>query len=134
MKKKYFIFIIFAAYIIFFVSCSNADKKEGKYSKKDFDDFLISYEKKIIPLNKEIQETNFLANVSGKDADYRKSAKLGIEITKLYSDKKSFEMLKSLKKSDILKDTLKKRQLEILYNKYHSHQVDRNSMASIIMK
>ncbi len=132
MKKIYFSFTFFATYIIFLVSCGDVDKKRGKYSEKDFDDFLISYEKEIIPLNKEIQETNFLANVSGKDAHYKKSAKLGIKITKLYSDKKKFEMLKSLKESNILKDTLKKRQLEVLYNEYYFHQVDRNSMASMV--
>ncbi len=95
--------------------------------------FITDYEAKIIPIQKKLNLAKYKASVSGKEDDYKTSADLNIMISKIYANKKSFTELKKIKESKLIKDELKQRQLDILYNKYLQNQIAEEKLVEIIL-
>ncbi len=115
--------------ITLFVSCSEEQKQ---FSEKDLTDFIVAHEAKMKPLVKEIAKVEFAAAVSGKDEDYKKAAELNIKLTAIYANKEEYDKLVAINKSDVIKDDLLKRQLDVLLNEYRFHQYDKQKMADMI--
>ncbi|HNW99645.1 MAG TPA: M2 family metallopeptidase [Bacteroidales bacterium] len=132
MKRFIFPVGIIGSMIIALIitSCGSSDSKEK--TVKEFDEFIKAFEAKYIPLYKETALASWDANISGKDEDYAKSGELDYKLTKLFSDKTDFEKLKKFKESGDITDSLKKRELEILYNAFLGNQVDTVKMKEII--
>ena len=134
MKKIHLLTMTIAAlgFIItaFLVGCGSSNKNEK--TVKEFDEFIKGFEAKYIPLYKETTLASWNANISGKDEDYKKSADLEFELTKLFSDKTTFEKLKGFKESKAITDTLKQRELEILYLGFLGNQMDTAKMKVMI--
>ena len=102
------------------MSCTSKQEKMENRMKQ----FISDYETKVIPLSKEANLASWNANITGTDEDYAKSEKASFELAKIYTDSMAFAELKELKESDLIKDSLLSRQLDLLYNAYLGGQVD----------
>ena len=101
-------------------------------TEQDFRAFLTDYESVVIPLSKESALSSFEASLSGKDADYQKSAQLQIALEKIYSDTSAFAKIKAFRESGQITDPLLKRQLDILYLSYLGNQVDPKTLEELV--
>lgn len=116
-------------FMLVFVACTNPEKVE---MTQEFVQFLMAYEAKVIPLNKEYALTYFTATISGKEEDYQKTADLEIQLGKIHANKDDFAKLKRFKESNYLTEPALKRQLEVIYNKYLGNQIDEIKLEEII--
>lgn len=116
--------------VVMFNGCGSANKNEK--TVKEFDDFIKTFEAKYIPLYKETTLASWNANISGKDEDYKLSADKEFELNKMFSDKSDFEKLKKFKESGAITDTLKSRELLLLYNAFLGNQIDTTKMKAMI--
>lgn len=92
--------------------------------EEQFIEFLNEYYTKVEPLTKKVNISYFDASISGKESDYEKSAGYQIEISKFYSNKEMFNLLKEFKESDEIKDPILKRELDLIYNEFVGSQFD----------
>jgi peptidyl-dipeptidase A len=127
MCKKILSILVLTGVIIMFSSCG--DKKVT--NEKDFDSFVAELNKKIIPLYKEMNLAYWDASISGKKEDFDKTALLQNQWTSIFADKKSFEFLKRIKAEGGLKDEVKNRELEVLYNQFAQNQADTAKLNTI---
>jgi len=113
-----------------FNGCGSSKKSETKM--EEFDNFIKTFEAKYIPLYKEASLASWTADLTGKDEDTKKSAALQYKMSKIFADTADFGKLKRIKESGEIKDTLKQRELFILYNAYLGGQIDTLKMKKII--
>jgi peptidyl-dipeptidase A len=97
-----------------------------------FTQFLKEYEARVIPLAKAVSLASFEASVTGNDSLYKKSEELQFELSKVYTNKKDFALLKEIKESNTITDPILKRQLEIIYLGYLGKQLDEQKIKKII--
>lgn len=119
MKKTIHLAICAIAVSILMSCTAKQEKMENRMKQ-----FISDYETKIIPLSKEANLASWNANITGTDEDYAKSEKASFELAKIYTDSMAFAELKELKESELVKDSLLSRQLDLLYNAYLGGQVD----------
>ncbi len=100
--------------------------------EEKFEQFLRKITETIIPLTREAHIAYFDASISGKPEDYKKASDLELKLSKVYSDKQAFNELKEFKEKNEINDLFLKRQLELLYNTYLSHQMNENLLEDII--
>ncbi len=100
--------------------------------KEKFDHFLEEYYSKIANLNTKSNLKYFDASISGAEKDYKESAELQLEISKLYSDKNLFKQIKEFKESGEITDSVKKRELELIYNAFAGNQFNEKLHKEII--
>ena len=131
MKKYYGTLMLFTIIIIPMILYFNF-QKSGADEDQQLKDFIKYLEPKIKPLEKEMSVAYFNAAVSGNEADYKKSADLEIKLSKIYSNKKDFSILKKLKESGKITDELLQRQLNIMYNDFLNKQVDEKKSEMLI--
>lgn len=125
LKKINLIAIIIV--ILSIVSCKN--KKD---MNKELETFVKNFEAKYKPLYKEMALASFNSYISGKDEDYKKSADCQMKLTKIFSNKEDFKILKEIKESNQITDDIKKRELKVLYNAFLSNQVDTAKLNEMI--
>ena len=94
--------------------------------------FITAYETKAVPLSRASALASWNANITGTAEDFAKSEKASFEFAKIYTDTKAFAELKEIKESNVVKDPLLARQLELLYNSYLGGQVDASLIAAQI--
>lgn len=97
-----------------------------------FKTFLSGYEDTVKKLSKELNIAAWNAEVSGKEEDYLKVEELSMELTKYFTSKDKFELLKKIKESGEVKDELLGRQLTLIYNAFLSNQADTAKLNEII--
>ncbi len=102
--------------------------------EKKFDEFLEKHLKVIQPLTTEMNTVYWNAAISGKKEDYDRYAELELIYRKIYADSAEFALVKQLKESDAIKDELKKRELEILYNTYLGNQINPELLEKMVKK
>ncbi|MEJ2634313.1 MAG: M2 family metallopeptidase [Calditrichia bacterium] len=115
----------------FQMSCG---KSGGQDMTSDFKDFVSNYEKKVVPLSKELNLAYFEATTSGKEELYQKYADLQVELSKINSNREDFAKLKKFKASNSIIDLQLKRELEVLYNAYLDNQIDPAQLEKMINK
>jgi peptidyl-dipeptidase A len=130
MKKAVIVIIL----ELIFGSLAFAQEIGVGASEQEFVSFLKNYEAKVIPLSKESALFGFEASISGKDADYEKSAQAQIELEKIYSDTTAFARLKLFRESGQITDPLLKRQLDILYRSFLSSQIDMKTIEELVRR
>jgi peptidyl-dipeptidase A len=135
MKKKTCLhaatIVVAAAFLAtIFNGCGSSNKKEK--TVKEFEEFIKAYEAKVIPLFHEYNLASWNAQISGKDADYKKSADLQYKFNLIYSNKDDFAKLKMFKESGAFTDSMQLRQITILYNAYCGNQYDTAKLRKII--
>ncbi len=101
--------------------------------EETFIQFVEEYYSKIDSLSSEANKKYFDASISGSDDDYKKSAELQLEISKIYSNKNTFEQLQKFKKSNNITDSIQKRELELIYNEFAGNQFDEELHKEIIL-
>lgn len=97
-----------------------------------FEKFLRNYESKVVELSKQTALSYFNASISGKPEDYQRSSKLQLELSKVFTNKEDFSILKQIRESGEVKDALLLRQLELIYNSYAANQFDEKLLEQII--
>lgn len=132
MKKNLLFSAIIGGIITSVIIAGCGSSNSNEKTVKEFDEFLTVFEAKLIPLYKEASLASWNAQISGKDEDYTKAAELEYKLNKLYSDKADFEKIKKFKESGAITDTLKARELVLLYNSFLGNQIDTNKMKKII--
>ncbi len=118
--KKFGVLILPVIVSITICSCTSKQEKMENRMR----DFITTYEAKAIPLYKNMAITSWNANISGTNEDYSKSEKASFEYAKIFTDSAAFAELNEIKASNLLKDSLLVRQLELLHNAYLGGQVD----------
>ena len=98
----------------------------------EFLKFIDEFESKVIDLSKELNLAYFNATVSGKEEDYKKTSELQLQLSKIYSDKKSFAALKQIKESGEITDPVQQRQLILTYNAFAGNQFNEKLLEEII--
>ena len=111
-------------------SCGSSNKNEKIV--KEFQDFIKTYEAKVIPLYHESNLASWNAQITGKPEDYKKAANLSYKYSIIFSDKDDFAKLKKFKESGAITDSLLSRELIILYNAYCGNQYDTLKLKKII--
>jgi peptidyl-dipeptidase A len=115
--------------VIFMISsCTNKQEK----MEKELSAFIAKFDSIIEPLQKETNLAYWNASISGKPEDWKKSEGLSMQLAKIFADKVSFNLLKKIKESGSVTDTLLKRQLDVLYNAYLGNQVDTAKLNKVI--
>ncbi|MFA4922881.1 MAG: M2 family metallopeptidase [Ignavibacteriaceae bacterium] len=99
---------------------------------EEFKRFVKDYEAKVAPLYTEANTAYFNATISGKEEDYKKSADLQVQLSKIYANKNDFARLKKIKASNTIQDELLSRQLIKIYNAYASNQIDEKKLEEMI--
>lgn len=120
MKKHINFLLPLSIAIVMATGCSNKTEK----MEQELKTFISEWEAKVEPLQKEAALAYWNASISGKDEDYSKSEKLQFQVSSIYTNKEDFELLKKIKDSGAVADTLLERQLEVLYTGYLSNQID----------
>jgi peptidyl-dipeptidase A len=133
MKKGVFsvcaVIILTALSAILITSCGGEKNKDMNEELKTF---IKDFEGKYIPLYTESCEAYWTASISGKEEDFAKAAAVQYEITKIFSDKASFESLKKIKESNSITDPLLSRQLTVIYNAFAGQQIDTAKLKQMI--
>lgn len=128
MKQTFNLLLSFIAVMLLTVGCSNKSEK----MEKELKTFITGWEARVEPLQKAAYEAYWNASISGKDEDYAKSEALQFQLNSIYTSKDDFALLKRIKDSNAVTDTLLKRQLEVLYTAYLSNQIDTALLAKRI--
>jgi peptidyl-dipeptidase A len=132
MKKNLLFTAIIGGIITSIIIAGCGSSNSNEKTVKEFDEFITAFEAKLIPLYKETSLASWNAQISGKDSDYTKAADLEFKLNKLFCDKADFEKIKKYKESGAITDTLKARELLLLYNSFLGNQFDTTKMKKII--
>lgn len=117
-----FILILAVITILSFMGCQQ--KFDYQLTESGFQKFLTDYENKIEPLTAELGQTQWDAYITGKSELFDLSTQLSLQIDSIYQNSNEFAYLKSLIEKQIIRDSLLKRQLELLYKSYLSKQIN----------
>ena len=107
-------------------------KSNQEKMKNELVDFIKKFDSVYIPLYKESALASWNAAISGKEQDFKKSEEIRMEIVKLFSDKKSFQKLDSIKVSGMITDSLLLRQLDVLYRQFMMAKADTAKLNAVI--
>jgi len=124
--------VMLLSVILVFLSVTGCGKKEGDKMTREFEEFLKSYESKVVPLYKESNLAYFEATTTGKEELYKKWEELEIKMSKIHANKDDFARLKKFRESNLITDPLLKRQLDVLYNLYLEKQIDEKKLEEMI--
>ncbi|MBU0490143.1 MAG: M2 family metallopeptidase [Bacteroidetes bacterium] len=94
--------------------------------------FIARHDSIVQPMYQEVALAEFEAAVSGKDEDYQRAAEGQLKYSTVYTNKEDFALLKKIKESNLVKDELLARQLEVLYSAYLSNQIDSAMLEEMI--
>lgn len=125
MKKL--LFIVFSALLFVVSGCNN--KSEMELIK-----IINDLEGQIAPLRTESALAYWDGTISGNSSDFQKYAELNMKMTNILSNKQVFNQLKNLKEGGQVKDSLLKRELDILYDSFLGNQADTTLLNLIIEK
>ncbi len=94
--------------------------------------FIKLHVSKIEPLAAQANYAYWDASATGKSEDYDRYKKLQVDIRQIYSNRREFAFLKSLKESGLIRDARLARQLDRLYYSYLPNQIDPALMKRIV--
>lgn len=93
-------------------------------SVQQFAGFLESHLEKVEALSRDVNLAYWEATISGKSADFEKSARLQVDLQRIYSDRSDFESIRAWRDDRSQFDETERRQIELLHNAYLRNQVD----------
>ncbi len=127
-KKNRFILLLLLLF------CFNTGCKEPEKEKltRELNEFITAYEKKIIPLQEKYNMASYLASTTGSEDEYNTAKQLSIALSMVYGNKQNYELLKRIKESKLIEDTLLARQLDVLYNLHLPYQIDEDMLVEIV--
>jgi peptidyl-dipeptidase A len=89
-----------------------------------FADFVRSHVEKVEPLSRKVNLAYWKATISGKTADFESSARLQVELQRIYANAREFEAIRRWREDPSLDDAIDRRQLTLLHNAYLRNQID----------
>ena len=107
-------------------------KQSSKKAEMEAEKFIQSFEAEMIPVYIDMNKAYFEASISGRDEDYARSSELEVRYSKLLADKEKFEKVKQYRDSEVIKDSIIKRTLDVLYNSMIKYQIDTARMGKLI--
>jgi peptidyl-dipeptidase A len=119
-------------YSIFALSIMTACTNSTKRVEKEAGAFLRSLEKEIIPVYTGWNKSYFQATISGKDEDYNKVSENELAYSKLLADKTRFEKIRKFRENPAIKDSLIRRELDVMYNTMIRYQIDTAKLKRLI--
>lgn len=128
MKTKSILLPAVIALALITGACSNKKEK----MEKELKTFIANWEARVKPLQKEAFIAYWNASISGKDEDYEKSEQLQLQLNSIFTVKEDFALLKKIRESGLITDSLLDRQLTVLYNQYLGNQIDTALLAKKI--
>jgi peptidyl-dipeptidase A len=114
-----------------FLSTTVSAKTSIADNEKQIKEFIQSYETKVEPAYKKVAITGFDAQISGKENDYKKSSQAQVDLSKIFSNKEDYAVIKKLRKLKVADKDLK-RQIELIYNAYTSNQISPEKLEATI--
>ncbi len=120
--------ILFVLSLVF-LQCA---KKESNDMESQLREFIARYEAKVVPLSTQANLAYFEATTTGKKELYKKYEELQIQLDKIHANKQDFARIKEFRASGAIKDSLLKRQLQILYNLYLEKQIDEQKLEQMV--
>jgi peptidyl-dipeptidase A len=124
--SRIFIYLLLASIVM--AACN----KSTKQLESEANNFLRGLDKVIIPVYIEWNKASFKASISGKDEDYRKRSEYELAYSKILADKNKFATLKEYRENPRIKDSLIRRELDVMYNTMIRYQVDSVKMKALI--
>ncbi len=94
--------------------------------------FIDHHVDKVAPLEKEMSLAYWDATTLGSKEKYQGLAGLEIQVRKVYANTKEYRQLKRLRTEGHIKDSLLRRQLDVLYLAYEGNQMDPVLMKQIV--
>lgn len=128
--KKLSVLFFAGAIALMSNSCSNQTATEDM--NKEYDSLVKVFEGKIIPLYKETALAYWNASISGKSEDYQKSMDAELSSNKVLADTALFAAFKKVKESGQITDSIKKRELDMIYNSMLAKQIDSAKMKAMV--
>ncbi len=107
-------------------------KQSSRKAEMEAGEFIKSFEAEIIPVYIDVNKAYFEASVTGKDEDYARSSELEIKFSKILADKEKFEKVKQYRESDLIQDSIIRRELDILYHSMIPYQIDTDKLEKLI--
>jgi len=98
----------------------------------EFGRFIKFYEAKVIPLSKASALADFQASISGQEKDFAEAARLKIELNTIYASRDDFAKLKRFRAGGLIKDSLLRRQLDIIHDAYLENQIDEAELKELV--
>lgn len=128
MKKTFYLVLTLITLSLLSESCRN----KNELMEKKLKTFIANLEAKVGPLQKEANIAYWNASISGKEEDYKISEKLQFQLNSIYTNKEDFALLKEIKESNTISDSLLNRQLVVIYNQFMGNQIDTALLAKKI--
>ena len=113
---------------ILLAGCSN--KREQM--RQRLTDFIKKHDSLVIPLSKELNLAYWNASITGKEEDFKKAEALNLQMMAILSDTTSLAVLKEIKVSGLIADTLLNRQLDVLYRAYKMAEADTSKLNTMV--
>jgi peptidyl-dipeptidase A len=126
MKTKIKLLIIISMMVI--ISCKN----KSENMENELRAFIAHYDSIVEPLSKAMNLASWQANITGKDGDFKIAEDYEKKYSQFHSNREDFKKLKAFKESDLIKDTLLARELNVLYINYLVNQADSSLLKEII--
>jgi peptidyl-dipeptidase A len=86
--------------------------------------FLRDYLAVLEPLSRDINIAYWNASISGREKDFNRFADLQVKLQHIHSDKRAYDKILTWKMDASITDPITKREIEVLYNDFHRHQID----------
>jgi peptidyl-dipeptidase A len=93
-------------------------------SATEFAAFLDKHLAQVEPLSRDVNLAYWDATISGKASDFERSARLQVELQKIYSSASEFEKIRRWKEDSSITDQIDLRQIGLLHNAYLRNQID----------
>jgi len=126
-KTRFVILFLLSVSIV--IGCAEPEKDKLTH---ELAEFIADYEKKVIPIQEKYNMASYLASTTGSEEEYKTATELSIMLSLIYANKESYNLLKKIKESKLIKDTLLVRQLDVLYNLHLPSQISENELVEII--
>lgn len=132
MKNKILLLaVLFILSAVLFLSFTKFNTGQSMNNSEAIS-LIKDIERKVVPIMSALNLAYFDASVSGKMEDYQKAAKYEMEVSKIYTDKQTFQKLKTLKESNSITDPLVKRQVNLVYHDFLRKQIDTAKLEKMI--
>ncbi len=104
------------------------------HNERQLNKFIDAHVKEIQPLEKEANLAYWQAATTGQPQAFEQYSQLQLQLKRIYSNKDDFEFLKKMKFEGGIRDSLLKRQLQLLYNSYLENQIASELLEQIVAK
>lgn len=126
--KKLKLFALLLAGAILMSSCNSKQNKMNE----EFSAFLKKFDSVYIPAYKEATQASWVASITGKPEDFKKSEDANLNLTAIFSNKESLKKLEEYKVSGLIRDSLMARQLDVLYRAFLMAKADTGKLNKMV--